>query len=210
MNLKHLTVVAIRVAAVFWLLSTILGLFSTLAMVIPQFSGLGFSLNDGFGYLLTPIMVMVVQCAVALFLFLFAVSLANFVCSDIPSAENIPQEKIAIGAGDIYHVASFILGIYTLVQAISPAVQGIVDLVATVENMAMNNYSTATNLATAAIFLVIGIGLTIGAKGISRFMVSLGHDSDDIPAQQFSMRLILVIVIGIGVVLGIIRLLVNT
>ena len=60
-----------------------------------------------------------------------------------------------------------------------------------------------------AVSLGFGLALIFGSRGIARFFASLGHDPDNVPAQQFGIRAILVLVVCVAVVLGLIRFLVG-
>jgi hypothetical protein len=69
--------------------------------------------------------------------------------------------------------------------------------------------NVVSNLVHALLLVLFGGALIFGARGAARFLNSLGYDPDSVPAQQFSLRVILSIVVGCAVVLGVIRLLVQ-
>ena len=46
-----------------------------------------------------------------------------------------------------------------------------------------------------------------GSRGLARFLADLGYDSEKTPAQQFSLRFLLVLIAGFALLLGLAKLL---
>jgi hypothetical protein len=136
----------------------------------------------------------------AILLFLFAPWLARRICGDL-KPETSPNPIATLGAGDAYRIGSFLMGLYVLVQAISQVVQGTV-------RMARHAYLSTDTVAPfveAVILAAFGIALVFGARGLARFLDSLGYDPQDVPAHQFSLRFLLLLVVVCAVIVFIIR-----
>jgi len=96
-------------------------------------------------------------------------------------------------------------GLWLLARAIRPGVRALVELVAQGSSNLFPDPPIVAQLAEAALLVIVGIVLVFGSRGLSRFLASLGHDPENIPAQQFSLRLLLGIVIGFALLLIVLR-----
>jgi len=202
MSLRKLTIVALRLMAVWlfcaavlafvrvvwyayeWLLPTAGGAWS--GQMIPVVAAqLGASL---------------MPLGAGLVLFLFAPRIARMICQGI-EPEPSPAEVVAWGAGDAYRIGSFLMGVYVFVRAIGQAVNGTVHMAA---RDALSSNSLAM-LVEAAILAALGTALVFGSRGLAKFFHSLGYDPHDVPAQQFSLRLLLILIVGCAILMLVIR-----
>jgi len=206
MTLRELTMVGLRIVAI-WIGVSALTVLPSLAYGIAELVTGGMSRFGGVreSWLMvgSPLLVGVLHAGIGVVLFVMAPRLARSVSrgSD-PDFE--PAKVKSIRPGDLYHIAAFLMGIYVLVRSISPGARA---AVAMVDRTAGAAY--AALLVEAVVFLAFGAALILGGRGIAAFFASLGHDPDNVPAQQFSMRVILAVVIGTAILLGIIRALVG-
>jgi hypothetical protein len=141
-----------------------------------------------------------IPLATGLVLFLFAPRLARLICKDV-EPESSPVEVVAWGAGDAYRIGSFLMGVYVFVRAIGQAVNGTVQL-ASRDGLSTNSLAM---LVEAAILAALGTALVFGSRGLAKFLHSLGYDPHDVPAQQFSLRLFLILIVGCSILMLVIR-----
>ena len=206
MSRRGLIIIVVRLMAL-WLFFSALqwlffGLYSVLQVFSPRLGAGPFSQRMLVDAGLATTVGVFAALAVSIALFLFAPVIARFVDRDSCSDE----EAIAIegvGPGDFYHIACFGLGIYVFVQAIDPFIHGLFGLLA-VSSVGLQNQTVAM-FVKGVILLALGTGLVFGARGIAACFARLGHELGNIPAQQFSLRMILILVIGIAILLAIIR-----
>ena len=111
-----------------------------------------------------------------------------------------------VGAGDLYHVASYVLGIYFLVTAAGYAIN-ILRLVMENQPAGINLWTghEAVMLLTASIYSVTGLILIFGCRGIAQAMSAVPRDSDEVPVPQFSIRMLLILGVAFAIVLGVLR-----
>lgn len=109
--------------------------------------------------------------------------------------------QIAVGRGDVFRIACFLLGVCLLVHASIPAVR-----------LAMFGFlgtgfgaRELSEVLEMTVNLAIGIWLVIGSRAIAAFLSNLRYDPDTIPAQRFSIAMLLVLFAMIAVFLGLIR-----
>jgi len=124
--------------------------------------------------------------------------------SSAPTADPIAFGRV--GAGDLYYVASFMMGIYILIQAVAPAVSVLS------EAMGGDPFSVEPwindgvhGMITVAIYSVSGLFLIFGARGIAHAMAAVPRDSDEVPLPQFSIRMLLILGVAFAIVLGVLR-----
>jgi hypothetical protein len=121
-----------------------------------------------------------------------------------PADPNDVQIHVNVGAGDVYHVACFVLGVYLLVHTTQPVCR----LVAAGMTGAQSTWSRgqmAADAITAAVSLATGLVLVFGSQRISQFLSNLRYDPDTIPKQQVSLALLLLAILVFAVILGVIR-----
>ncbi len=121
-------------------------------------------------------------------------------------------EPIAFGhvsAGNLYQIASFMMGVYVSIQAVGPAVRFLQWTMGT-DPLVMDPWAQGglTDLITASVYSVLGLVLMFGSRGISQAMVPVPRDSDEVPAPQFSIRALLILGVAFAIVLGVMRLVV--
>jgi hypothetical protein len=206
MTLRELTLVGLRIVAI-WMVVSALTVLPTLAYGIVEIATRGTSRFRGIGgsWIIVggPLFVAMTRAGIGVLLFVLAPRLTRLVCGDRgPDCE--PAKVESIRAGDLYHVAAFLMGIYVLVRAVSPGVRA---LVAMVEQADRTRY--VASLVESIVLLVLGGALVLGARGAAAFFGNLGYDPDNVPAQQFSVRVVLFAIVGIAVLLVAIRALVK-
>jgi hypothetical protein len=141
----------------------------------------------------------VVQLLLGFLLIVFARRIAAWF---YPRNEEVLQ--IAVGPGDIYRTACFVLGVYLLVQAAVPAGRlvgsGYARLVWMPQDVA--------TLVELIVDLACGVWLVFGSRSISEFLRRLGYDANAIPAQRFSIAALFIILLVVALAFGLIRMLV--
>ena len=121
-----------------------------------------------------------------------------------PAADPIVFGRV--GAGDLYYVASFMMGIYILIQAVAPAVSVLAGSMGG-EPLSIEPWSDSGvhGIITVAIYSVSGLFLIFGARGIAQAMTAVPRDSDEVPLPQFSIRILLILGVAFAIVLGVLR-----
>ena len=111
-----------------------------------------------------------------------------------------------VGAGDLYHIASFVMGVYMLIQAVGPAVS-FLGRTMRGEPFAFEPWAQGgvNDMITASILSVSGLLLIFGGRGIAQVMAAVPRDSDKVPVPQFSILALLILSVVFAVVLGILR-----
>ena len=117
-----------------------------------------------------------------------------------PGEVATPEPRLAVGPGDIYHTACFILGAYCLVQGATFGVMGAIQF-ATGQSGTPIQYAGAGVL----VYTASGLLLIFGARPIAEFIGGIRHDPDSIPNQQFSLKMLLIVTGIVAVILGVAR-----
>jgi len=105
-----------------------------------------------------------------------------------------------VGPGDLYRIASYVLGVCVLLQAVEPATRTLVLVIHRDVGSTLH-----VELAEACVMLVLGIGLIFGAGGIATFFERLRYDPNRVPTQQLSIPLMLLIILICALLVGIVR-----
>ena len=108
--------------------------------------------------------------------------------------------RLAIGPGDIYHTACFMLGTYCLIQGATFGVMALAYYKSAYQGMPIQ-YSGAAVLVYSA----SGLLLIFGARPIAEFIGRIRHDPNSIPNQQFSLKMLLIVTGIVAVILGVAR-----
>jgi len=207
MRFRDLAIVGVRLLAV-WLACSALFILTNLSYFLAEvlFGSSGSMAGGGLaaGGLLSQLNVCSLQVVIAALLFVYAPRLSDWICKDLASSDEA-EPVMTLGAGDLYHVACLLMGLWLLARAIRPAVRAIVELVAQGSSNLFMSRQVVGELSEATLLVLLGVVLMFGSRGLSRFLASLGHDPENIPAQQFSLRLLLGIVIGFALVLIVLR-----
>ena len=112
----------------------------------------------------------------------------------------------AVGAGDLYYIGSFMMGVYVLIQAVGPAVRFLGGTMgAGPFSMEPWDQGGVTDMITAAVYSVSGLILIFGGRGIAQALAAVPRDSDKVPVPQFSIRMLLIFGVAFAVVLGVLR-----
>ncbi len=111
-----------------------------------------------------------------------------------------------VGAGDLYHLASFMMGVYALIQAAAPALR-FVGKTMTGAPLAWEPWAQGgvQDMISAAIYSVGGLLLIFGGRGIAQAMAAISRDSENVPVPQFSIRMLLILAVALAVVLGVLK-----
>lgn len=118
-------------------------------------------------------------------------------------AESEPLRFGAIGAGDLYRITSFGIGIVFVVFALAAAGRAAVGLA--LQSSFSGSMREIDDLATATVYGLSGLVLTFGSGQIGTWMATLRYDPDTIPAQQFSLRMLLIVITLVGVAFAALR-----
>lgn len=118
-------------------------------------------------------------------------------------AEGEPLHFGAIGAGDLYRITSFGIGIVFVIFALAAAGRAAVGL--SLQSSFSGSMREIDDLATATIYGLSGLVLTFGSRQIGAWMATLRYDPDTIPAQQFSLRVLLIVITLVGVAFAAMR-----
>ena len=111
-----------------------------------------------------------------------------------------------VGAGDLYYIGSFMMGVYVLIQAVGPAVRFLGGTMgAGPFSMEPWDQGGVTDMITAAVYSVSGLILIFGGRGIAQALAAVPRDSDKVPVPQFSIRMLLIFGVAFAVVLGVLR-----
>ena len=104
-----------------------------------------------------------------------------------PEDSESPELEVAIGPGDVYRTACFVLGAYLLVS-IAPPVGRL--LSAAFRGTPLSGSmagSLAGDLVTAVVYASVGLLLVFGSRRIADMLANLRYDPDTIPRQQLSL-----------------------
>ncbi|MCL4203964.1 MAG: hypothetical protein KJ000_15795 [Pirellulaceae bacterium] len=208
MRLRDVTLVGLRLIAVWIACNEIFQFGWTLYVIVSLLlgdsrgvggAGWGFVMAQSIGFSLRFLIV-------AVPLFIYAPRLADWICRDVADNDRGSATGV-LGAGSLYHVACIVTGLWFLSCAIAPGTRALAPLVSQGGLSLRGNEVGVASLCQAVIFLVFGVSLIFGSRGLSRLLASLGHDPDNVPAQQFSLRLLLALVIGTALLLFAMRML---
>jgi hypothetical protein len=114
------------------------------------------------------------------------------------------QVHLAVGPGDVYRIACFVLGVYLLVHTTEPASRLAATLIqGTPANWRLGQ-GVADSVATV-VYAATGIVLIFGSRRIGEMLSHLRYDPDTIPKQQISLAILLSLVVLFALILGAIR-----
>ncbi len=121
-----------------------------------------------------------------------------------PTVDESDELRVNIGPGDVYRTACCVLGVYLLVQALTPA--GRLLIAGYNNNFVIWRSGVLTSDAvTVIVNAAIGMSLVFGSGWIGRWFSSLHYDPDTIPQQRFSIAALLAAVVLFAVCLEVIR-----
>jgi len=180
--------IALRVLGVWFFLTSINSLLLTLSLYFDGAPG-----SYWLGYAAT----FVAQLMLGVMLVVFAPAMA---ARFYPSVSDIVEPRMAVGPGDIYRTACFVLGVYLLVQTAEPAASL---AIAVVQDWQGEDFAVVA--VRAIVYAASGLLLVFGSRRIAEILSNLGYDPDTIPKQQFSIVMLLIAVVFVGVLLGVIQ-----
>jgi hypothetical protein len=195
MTARQLMEVALRVLGVWFVVHAVISGAQAIASMNLILPATGFSLS---AYLIAVEAVAAVQLGLGLVLVFGGPRIASHFYRDEPVANHVPSR---IGPGDLYHVASYLLGVYFLVQGLEACAAIAFRLLS---GKVPSNLRAYPEMA-AIISTVSGLLLIFGARRIAEMLSLLRHDPDSLPRQQFSLKLLLGITFAIAMVLGLYR-----
>lgn len=117
--------------------------------------------------------------------------------------EGEPLRFGAIGAGDLYRITSFGIGIVFVVLALAAAGRIAVGLA--LQPSFSGSMREIGDMATAIVYGLSGLVLVFGSRQIGAWLATLRYDPDTIPAQQFSLRVLLIVITLVGVAFAAMR-----
>jgi hypothetical protein len=196
MSLRELVTVGLRLLAL-WLIISTIAFAPTVAYSFVRYTEYGATGSFATTAVVTSLCAAGGRFVLAVILFALSPRIADFVCRGI-GGESAKIDTLR--PGHLYHIATFLMGIFVVMQALGPAARSLIAYASRTAGM-----QHAADLVHFLLALGLGVGLMFGARGMSRFFANLGYDPDNVPAQQFSVRTILLIVIAIAILLGIIH-----
>ncbi len=145
----------------------------------------------------------VVQVTAGLFLLLGAPRIAaKFYPENLASAE--PLRFGPIGVGDLYRIVTFGIGTVLIVVGCAFGARAAVGLMTTRRDF-WSDQTILDFLIAFAIYGLSGLVLVFGSRQIGEWMATLRYDPDTIPAQQFSLRALLIVITLVGVAFAAMR-----
>ncbi len=108
---------------------------------------------------------------------------------------------ISAGPGDLYHIACFVLGAFLLLGAAQLTVR----LAATAMSSQIWQRGQVADVATIMIYGAGGLLLVFGGRKIGAALASLRYDPAQVPRQQYSIAIVLIVVVFFAAVFGVIR-----
>jgi len=116
-------------------------------------------------------------------------------------AGNESDSPRAVGPGDLYRAACFVLGAYLLVAASQPAGR----LLDAVNSSGAFGPSAAGDAVTLIVHVAAGLLLVFGSRRIADLLANLRYDPSTIPNQQLSLAMLLILIVLVAVALGVFR-----
>ena len=193
MSARILFEVALRVLGVWLFFSAISGLMSLVSFYLT--SG---TLPGATSYVVASAVSIFVQSLMSGALILGAPRLAE---RFYPRKAEEQELRIAVGPGDVYRTACFVLGAYFLVRTAEPAGR----LVGADFSDIVWQPRQLADALTAMVYAASGLLLVLGSRKISEMLSRLGYDPDTIPAERFSIVILLSLLVLFAILLGAIR-----
>ncbi len=217
MKIAEIATVVIRLVAL-WMIVHVAGTLLTnvawMVILVIQGGPAGISsINSQFIGLSVYVAAALVYVGAAVALFLLAPRVGRLI-SRSQDAASTSIDVTRIGAGQAYHIATFVTGVILVTTAIRPAAQGVAGLLTTSAAIrwagGVGGAYGLVNMVEAVTRAAFGVFLMFGAKQIAFWMASLRYDPDNVPNQRISLRLLLVLATVIAVVLILMRFLVQS
>jgi hypothetical protein len=190
MSARLLVEIALRVMGL-WFFFTAIGSLTTTVSVI-------LSVPSGTFYIWGLIATIVVQLLIGGVLVFCAPAMAAWF---YPTVDEMEPTQRAIGPGDVYRTASFVLGVYLLVAASHPAGR----LLVAGRSGTTLGPSAAADAVTLVVHVASGLVLVFGSRRIAELLANLRYDPDTIPKQQLSLAMVLIFIVLVAVALGVFR-----
>ena len=191
MTARLLFEIALRVLGLWFFFTSIV----TLTTIVT----VSFSIPGPTGYLRGAAATNVAQFVIGILLVYFAPAMSAWF---YPSVAQSEAPRVAVGPGDIYRAACFVLGAYLLVSASRPAAL-LLDAVLSGESLGR----AAAEVMTLVVYAGSGLLLVFGSRPIAEMLSNLRYDPDTIPKQQFSLALLLTVIVVVAIALGAFRML---
>jgi hypothetical protein len=116
--------------------------------------------------------------------------------------------RLAVGPGDVYRIACFVLGVYLLVQTAEPASRFAAGVTESVVTGMPLNWQTGGIVPYAIMTLVYGgagVVLVFGSERFARLFFDMRDQPGTDPKMQASQKFLLWLVLGVCLALGVAR-----
>ena len=193
MSARLLLEIALRVLGIWFFIDSIPDLMSTTSFLLSRAVPLGQT-----DYILVTIVTIIARMLLGGAMVLGAPAVA---ARFYPPDSERGESRLAVGSGDIYRTACFVLGAYLLVATAHPA--GL--LLSAAVTGGWQPGPLAANAVTAIVYVFSGLLLVFGSRRIAEMLSNLRYDPDTIPRQQISLAMLLILLGLIAVVLGVAR-----
>jgi hypothetical protein len=194
---RLLTEVGLRLIGLWYVFAAIESVVNSASYVLHGYLNQS-TANYSFAGATIAVVVAMAKLAMAVFIIYLAPAIA---ARFYPTESEPVDAKPAIGPGDVYHTACFVLGAYFLVQGGAMAIPFVAQLVTGSVRGIPTEYAGAMFL----VHTVSGLLLIYGARPIAEFIGSIRHDPDSIPNQQLSLKMLLIVTGIVAVILGVAR-----
>jgi cation transporter-like permease len=204
MNARELFVVLLRVLGLFflaWAIEAMPLLVGTAVQYQQVFSIAGQAAHYYWVWAIATVLVPLLRAVLGILLLVFA-SRIGFWFYPQTGEETESVKQWSVNAGDVYRIASFLLGAFVLVRAVPAGARTVVMLMG---GGHFNQSQFLPDLVTACVLFLFGMAFMFGASGIAQLLERLRYDPENVPPRQFSLRLLFLILVGVALILGLIR-----
>lgn len=205
MHARNLMIVALQVLGV----AFVVAILHELVLVIPWIvqgwlSGLPAATN--WWSAIDVVLVLLVRVGFCMAMIVLARPIAYWFYPANPQGEADQSGELTfgnVGAGDLYRIACFAMGIYVLVAAVSAAA-GV--LVQTMRGSPFwDTIAIQSGIVQLAVLIPLSACLIFGSRGVAQALSRLSYDPDAVPNPQFALRTILILTAAVAVLLAVLR-----
>jgi hypothetical protein len=189
MSARLLLEVALRIMGLWFFLTSMTTLVATVSVL--------WSIAGSTAYLWGAVATFIAQFVLGGMLVFGAPAVARWF---YPAREESEGLRLAVGPGDVYRTACFVLGAYLLVATAHPLGRL---LSAGWSGEAAGRL--VADFVTFTVYACGGVLLVFGSRPIAQMLSNLRYDPDTIPKQQLSLAALLLFIVLVAVVLGVFR-----
>jgi hypothetical protein len=203
MNARELFVVLLRVVGLFlliWAIEAMPVIVGQVAQYRGAFGAAG-QMAEFRVWALSIALVPIVRAILGIVLLVSASRIAFWFYPET-AQETEPVKAGSVSAADVYRIACFLLGAFVLMLGVPAAARAVVMLMGGAQ---YNASRFLPDLVTACVFFLFAVAFMFGASGIAQLLRGLDYDPENVPAQQFSLRVLMFIILGVALILGLIR-----